>query len=138
QAFHPPGVAYTGPRTSTRGDRDPMAPPSHIHGSLAALPPAGIHVWAGAGHYLQRDRPEDLAVVVESAPCAPRVSARSRNEDSCFSAARVRQLTPRTSRNSAAMAHGAPRRGGELWTSPALGRGFPRRRSVDVWAVSRS
>jgi pimeloyl-ACP methyl ester carboxylesterase len=65
--FHRRPVAYDGPVTVLWGDRDHVIPHAHADALRTALPHADLHIWPGAGHFLHRDRPHDLAALVEQA-----------------------------------------------------------------------
>ncbi len=67
RAFYRRSVHYHGPVSVVWGDRDALVPPSHISGVMAALPQAHVHVWPGMGHHPQRERPRELAELVEVA-----------------------------------------------------------------------
>jgi pimeloyl-ACP methyl ester carboxylesterase len=66
-AFHRRPVQYDGPVTVIWGDRDAVVPPSHAGAVTRALPQARVHLLAGMGHHPQRERPHDLAALVEAA-----------------------------------------------------------------------
>lgn len=67
RAFYRRRVRYDGPVSVVWGDRDALVPPSHANGVIAALPQAQVHLSAGMGHHPQRERPNDLAELVEAA-----------------------------------------------------------------------
>jgi pimeloyl-ACP methyl ester carboxylesterase len=67
RAFYRRRVRYDGPVSVVWGDRDALVPPSHADGVRAALPQARVHLSAGMGHHPQRERPKDLAELVEAA-----------------------------------------------------------------------
>ena len=70
-AFHRRRVAYDGPVSVLWGDRDALVPTSHLNGVTRALPQARLRLCAGMGHHPQRERPHDLAALVEAACHAP-------------------------------------------------------------------
>lgn len=49
------------PMLITWGDRDSVIPVAHAHAAAAAAPHAEVHVFPGAGHLLQLERPDALA-----------------------------------------------------------------------------
>ncbi len=59
-------VDYRGPVHVVWGDRDRLVPRSHLAGVAAALPHLVAEVWPGMGHHPQRERPAELASLVES------------------------------------------------------------------------
>jgi pimeloyl-ACP methyl ester carboxylesterase len=89
RAFHRRAVVYDGPVSAVWGDRDALVSPSHIHGVLAALPQAEAHLWHGMGHHPQRERPAELAELVQTAhqttrtelACERRTPASARHVD---------------------------------------------------------
>jgi pimeloyl-ACP methyl ester carboxylesterase len=64
--FHRRRVAYGGPVSVVWGDRDALVPLAHAQAILKALPQARLHVWPGMGHHPQRERPHELAKLVEA------------------------------------------------------------------------
>jgi len=62
-------IDYHGPVAAVWGDRDLLVPPTHARGVVRALPQTRVHLWAGVGHHLQRERPLALGALVEAA-CA--------------------------------------------------------------------
>jgi hypothetical protein len=64
--FHRRRVAYGGPVSVVWGDRDALVLLAHAQAILKALPQARLHVWLGMGHHPQRERPHELAKLVEA------------------------------------------------------------------------
>lgn len=67
RAFYRRRVKYSGRVSVVWGDRDALVSPSQVRGVLAAMPQAQVHLWPGMGHHPQRERPQDLAELVEAA-----------------------------------------------------------------------
>lgn len=65
RAFHRRRVPFDGPVVVVWGDRDRLVPIGHLAGVARAFPHVDARVWAGMGHHPQRERPEDLAALVE-------------------------------------------------------------------------
>ena len=67
RAFHRRRVRYNSPVWVVWGDCDALVPRSHIRGVTGALPQARVHLWPGMGHHPQRERPGELAALIEAA-----------------------------------------------------------------------
>lgn len=67
--FHRRRIGYHGRVEVLWGERDRVVPPGHAAAVLRALPQASVSTWGGMGHYPQRERPAQLAGLLEAA-CA--------------------------------------------------------------------
>jgi pimeloyl-ACP methyl ester carboxylesterase len=67
RAFFKRRVRYDGPVTVVWGDHDRVVPKAHISGVAAAFPHVDARVWTGMGHHPQRERPANLAALIEAA-----------------------------------------------------------------------
>jgi len=72
RAFHRRTVDYDGPVTVVWGDRDRLVPIAHLAGVATAFPHVDAQVWPGMGHHPQRERPDELLMLVETC-CGPQV-----------------------------------------------------------------
>ena len=70
RAFEHRRVAFDGPVSVLWGQRDRLVSPAHAAGVRRALPQATVHVWSGMGHHPQRERPDALAQLIETAATA--------------------------------------------------------------------
>jgi pimeloyl-ACP methyl ester carboxylesterase len=69
-AFHRRKLRYNGPVAAVWGTRDRLVPIGHMAGVATAFPQVETHVWDRMGHHHQRERPTELAALVEST-CRP-------------------------------------------------------------------
>jgi pimeloyl-ACP methyl ester carboxylesterase len=69
RAFQCRRLDYRGPVQALWGDRDRLVPLTHHHGVMTAFPQAQVSVWEGMGHHPQRERPNELAQLIQAA-CA--------------------------------------------------------------------
>jgi pyruvate dehydrogenase E2 component (dihydrolipoamide acetyltransferase) len=76
RAFYRRSLAYEGPVRAVWGENDRLVPHSHAAGLRTALPQAKIEVWPGMGHHPQRERPAELAELIESACREARTTSR--------------------------------------------------------------
>jgi len=65
RGFHRRRLAYKGPVRAVWGENDRLVPLSHAEGVRAALPQAKVEYWPRMGHHPQRERPADLAELIE-------------------------------------------------------------------------
>ena len=75
--FHQRRVAFHGPVTAVWGGHDRIVPRGHADGIRRAFPQASVELWPGIGHHPQRECPERLHQLVDSA-CGGGRSARCR------------------------------------------------------------
>ena len=96
RAFYRRPLDYHGPVLALWGERDRLVPPAHRDGVMTAFPQAQVNVWKKMGHHPQRERPSELAQLIEVACTRDRPSVRDTATGSKPRRARVRavRLTP--------------------------------------------
>jgi pimeloyl-ACP methyl ester carboxylesterase len=62
--FHRRRLRYHGPVVAVWGEHDRLVSPTHRHALRRALPQAQIEVWSGMGHHPQRERLDDLLMLI--------------------------------------------------------------------------
>src|ERR1035438_6043078 len=64
--FYRRQVDYHGPVLALWGDRDRLVPLAHHDGVMTAFPQAQVSVWEKMGHHPQRERPSELARLLQN------------------------------------------------------------------------
>ena len=62
---------FTGPTAAVWGERDALVPRDHVRGVREAFPLARVEIWPAMGHHPQRERPRQLAHLVEALDRGP-------------------------------------------------------------------
>jgi pimeloyl-ACP methyl ester carboxylesterase len=75
RAFYRRRLDYDGPVLALWGDRDRLVPLAHRDGVTTAFPQAQVSVWKKMGHHPQRERPSEIAQLIEAACGRDRASA---------------------------------------------------------------
>ena len=92
RAFYRRRLEYHGPVLALWGDRDRLVPLAHRDGVVTAFPQAQLSVWKRMGHHPQRERPSELAQLIEVACARARPSVRDTATGSKPRRARVRAV----------------------------------------------
>ncbi len=69
--------AYYGPVDTLWGDCDRVVPPSHADAVQRAFPQSNLSCWPRMGHHPQRERPAELARLIEQACRGPELDLRA-------------------------------------------------------------